>query len=318
MAELVDALGLGPSSESCAGSSPVTRTNNLNVRLNRGEKMKRFFWYCLLFLITIVSFLIYFFSDKNPTQSYYKSININGKTMRAEVGGSGNKTIVMLSGWGTDSPIDDFYPLYKRLIKDYKVVVIEYFGYFGSDLTEEERTNKNMVEEIRTALKELNIEPPYILMPHSMSGLYSLYYAGKYPSEVSGIIGIDMSLAQKQLERWNEESFEETKKEVYNKKLNISVLNQWNAFYSNSKELENIKYPIDLPVLAFLSTEQIENVDNMITSGQMKTSWVDINKNMITNPNIQNIEILEGYHNNLAYNQTNRILELSKKFIENL
>ena len=27
MAELVDALGLGPSSESCAGSSPVTRTN---------------------------------------------------------------------------------------------------------------------------------------------------------------------------------------------------------------------------------------------------------------------------------------------------
>ena len=39
----------------------------------------------------------------------------------------------------------------------------------------------------------------------------------------------------------------------------------------------------------------------MITSGQMKTSWVDINKNMITNPNIQNIEILEGHHNNLAY-----------------
>lgn len=26
VAELVDALGLGPSSESCAGSSPVTRT----------------------------------------------------------------------------------------------------------------------------------------------------------------------------------------------------------------------------------------------------------------------------------------------------
>ena len=280
--------------------------------------MKRFFWCCLLFLIAIVSVLIYFFSNKNPTQSYYKSIEINGKTMKAEVGGSGNKTIVMLSGWGTDSPIDDFYPLYKKLIKDYKVVVIEYFGYFGSDLTEEERTNKNMVEEIRTALKELNIEPPYILMPHSMSGLYSLYYAGKYPSEVSGIIGIDMSLAQKQLERWDEETFEETKKENYEKKLNVSVLNQWNAFYSNSKELENIKYPINLPVLAFLATEQIENVDNMITSGQMKTSWVDINKNMITNPDIQNIEILKGHHNNLAYNQTDRILELSKKFIENL
>lgn len=103
------------------------------------------------------------------------------------------------------------------------------------------------------ALKELNIQPPYILMPHSMSGLYSLYYVAQYPSEVSDVIGIDMPLAQKQLERWDEETFEETKKENYEKKLNVSVLNQWDAFYSNSKGLENIKYPANLPVLAFFA-----------------------------------------------------------------
>ncbi len=33
VAELVDALGLGPSSVSCAGSSPVTRTITQNIFL---------------------------------------------------------------------------------------------------------------------------------------------------------------------------------------------------------------------------------------------------------------------------------------------
>ena len=38
------------------------------------------------------------------------------------------------------------------------------------------------------------IEGPYILMPHSISGLYSIYYANTYPEEVAGIIGIDCTL----------------------------------------------------------------------------------------------------------------------------
>ena len=67
-----------------------------------------------------------------------------------------------------------------------------------------------------------------------------------------------------------------------------------------------------------MPTEQIENIDNMINLGQMRTSWVDINKNMVTNLDIQNIEILEGHRNNLMYDQTDKILELSKKFIEDL
>ena len=63
-----------------------------------------------------------------------------------------------------------------------------------SDITDKERTVENIVEEIRTALKESNIEGPYILMPHSISGIYSIYYANKYPDEVRAVIGIDPTL----------------------------------------------------------------------------------------------------------------------------
>ena len=69
------------------------------------------------------------------------------------------------------------------------------------------------------------------------------------------------------------------------------------------------------PGTFFLATEQIDSVDKMIASGEMKTSWEDINKNMITNADIQNIEILEGTHY-LHHEQADKISQLTKKFVD--
>lgn len=272
--------------------------------------MKKIFLILTLILVFVLSINNYEFAVEG-----IQFITVNEKSMRAYVKGSGDTTIVMLSGWGTESPVDDFMPLADKLSLDYKVVILEYFGYGESDITVDERSNQAIVQEIRTALDGLNIKPPYILMPHSMSGLYGLCYANNYPFEISGIIGIDMSLSQKQLERWSEETFEKAKMSQESSDLNISMINQWNKFYENSKELKDVKYPPGLPVLAFLATEQIENVDEMIKSGIMQTSWTEINSSMITNIDIQNIEILVGEHY-LHHNQIDEIVRISKEFIE--
>ncbi|MED0716688.1 alpha/beta hydrolase [Aeribacillus sp. FSL K6-1121] len=109
--------------------------------------------------------------------------------------GDGENTIVLLSGLGTAAPVLDFDPLVNELAKNHKVVVVESFGYGWSNVTNKERTVENIVEGIRTALKS-NIEGPYILMPHSISGIYSMYYANAYPDEVKAVIGIDFTLPQ--------------------------------------------------------------------------------------------------------------------------
>lgn len=269
-------------------------------------KIKKYLLEILLFLgLTVVGTAF-------ATDDMAKAVTVNNKTMHVCVKGSGEKTIVMLSGWGTENPIDDFIPLADKLCDEYKVVILEYFGYGKSDITENARTNENIVNEIRAALKELDIKPPYILMAHSMSGLYSLYYADKYPDEVEGIIGIDMSLPQKQLERWRSGSFKKLSSEELDG-ANVSIVNQWNSFYDNSKELENIKYSENLPVLVFLATEQVNFVNDMMKSGNMETSWEDINKNMITNPDIQDVKVLEGTHY-LHHEQADKISEFSKEF----
>jgi pimeloyl-ACP methyl ester carboxylesterase len=121
-------------------------------------------------------------------------VEVDGKNMHVYTKGDGENTIVLLSGLGTSAPVLDFEPLINKLAKKNKVVVVESFGYGWSDITHKERTVENIVEEIRLALQEANISGPYILMPHSTSGIYSMYYANKYPDEVKAIIGIDPTL----------------------------------------------------------------------------------------------------------------------------
>ena len=67
-------------------------------------------------------------------------------------------------------------------------------GYGYSDIIEADRDVATMVEEVRSALSGAGIEKPYVLLPHSMSGLEAIYWSQNYPDEVAGIIGIDMSV----------------------------------------------------------------------------------------------------------------------------
>ncbi|WP_019914175.1 alpha/beta fold hydrolase [Paenibacillus sp. HW567] len=123
-------------------------------------------------------------------------VEVKGKKMHVYTKGTKGNTIVMLPGLGTAAPVLDFEPLLNELAKQNKVVVVEPFGYGWSDLTNEERTVDNMVEELRSALQQANIQGPYTLLPHSVSGIYSMYYAHKYPDEIQAIAGIDITLPQ--------------------------------------------------------------------------------------------------------------------------
>ncbi|UPQ85937.1 alpha/beta hydrolase [Ignavigranum ruoffiae] len=101
-----------------------------------------------------------------------------------------------MSGGGTCSPILDFKSLYSLLSDDYKIVVVEKFEYGFSDIVDKDRNIESMLEDSRTALIKVGLKGPYVLCPHSMSGIEALYWAQKYPGEVEAIIGLDMAVSQ--------------------------------------------------------------------------------------------------------------------------
>lgn len=151
----------------------------------------------VIVLFIIVSFIrhkICSFRERKLLTPLGKIVEVNGHNMSVYTEGEGDKTLVFLSGGGTCSPILDFKSLYSLLSNEYKIAVVEKYGYGFSDVVDEQRDIDTMLSETRMALEKAGIEGPYVLCPHSMSGLEALYWAQKYPEEVEAIIGLDMAV----------------------------------------------------------------------------------------------------------------------------
>ena len=105
--------------------------------------------------------------------------------------GNGASTIVILSGFGVQSPVIEYKALANYLSSDYRVVIVEYLGYGYSLKAKTDRTSKNIANEIKKALDGAEINGPYILMPHSISNIYAIEFQKMYPDNVSAIISVD-------------------------------------------------------------------------------------------------------------------------------
>ena len=121
-------------------------------------------------------------------------VEVNGHDISVYSEGNGRQTLVFLSGGGTSSPILDFKSLYSLLSDEYKIVVVEKAGYGFSEDSDVSRDIETIVSETREALLLSGISGPYVLLPHSMSGIEVLYWAQQYPEEISAIIGLDMAV----------------------------------------------------------------------------------------------------------------------------
>lgn len=150
-------------------------------------------FYVAAFLLAALLHATYFRNKYEQIQPYGEMIPVFDGQMHISQSGEGDTTIVLLPGLGEGLPSADFAPLIRELSKDYHVVCVDYFGVGFSTETERERTCENYAEEIREVLHNAGIEGPYVLMPHSISGLYCEYFACSYPEEVKAIISLDGS-----------------------------------------------------------------------------------------------------------------------------
>lgn len=228
--------------------------------------------------------------EKKKIEPYGQSVEVDGKKMNVFIQGNGDQTIVLLPGQGTPSPVLDFKPLIDELSTDYKVVAIEPFGYGLSDETDKERTTENIVNEIHQAVQKLNLDH-YILMGHSITGLYGASYVNNYRDEVQAFIGIDSSVPSqpgmdvklplktieflkgsglmrlvKKLETNRYESLPLDKHSSEQMNLisnqvssNKTMINELEHLGSNFKNGEKLTYPSDLPMLLFVQANNKEN-----------------------------------------------------------
>ncbi|CDZ75647.1 Hypothetical protein ING2D1G_1510 [Peptoniphilus sp. ING2-D1G] len=87
-------------------------------------------------------------------------VEVNGHNMSIYTEGDGNKTLVFMSGGGTCSPILDFKSLYSLLRDEYRIIVVEKFGYGFSDVVGESRNIDAILKESRMALDKAGVKGP--------------------------------------------------------------------------------------------------------------------------------------------------------------
>lgn len=149
---------------------------------------------CILIVIIFINHRINLSKENKKFIPTGQTVNVNGHSMHIYSEGEGDIPLVFMSGGGTSSPTLDFKSLYSLLSDNYKIVVVEKFGYGFSDIVDTSRDIDSILNDTRQALSLANIEGPYVLFPHSMSGIEALYWAQLYPEEVNGIVGLDMAV----------------------------------------------------------------------------------------------------------------------------
>ncbi|MGH8268979.1 MAG: alpha/beta fold hydrolase [Steroidobacteraceae bacterium] len=112
--------------------------------------------------------------------------------VRMRVQGSGPRTVIFESGLG--DTLDVWSNVQRRVAAGCaRTVSYDRAGYAGSDPAQTPRDAVNIVAELRAALARRHVPPPYVLVGHSLGGLYMQYFARNYPREVAGLVLVDSS-----------------------------------------------------------------------------------------------------------------------------
>lgn len=275
---------------------------------------------------------------KNMLNCKGELVSINGHNIHVYRQGNPNKPkIVLMSGSSTVAPVFDFKILYEKLADDFRVIVIEKFGYGYSEIYETPCDIDTLVSVQKEALNKLGEEGPYILAPHSMSGLEAIRWKQNYPEDVRAIIGLDTAIPAV-YQSWTEKELlkrikfmEKARKyklqklpmicagnkqclsedEVKQQKL-LRKRNAFNSCYINeAKEvLKNADIvdeagEIECPALLFTSNGK-----------QTSNGWVEHQKNFASKMNAKLICFDCGHY--IHYYKSKEICEEIKAFVSSL
>jgi pimeloyl-ACP methyl ester carboxylesterase len=117
---------------------------------------------------------------------------------RIKLEGTGARTVILESGLG--DTLDVWQTVQPQIAaRCARTFSYNRAGYLGSDNSNSPRDSQTIVAELRAELQRLNIKPPYVLVGHSLGGLYMQYFARNYPEEVAGLVLVDSTHWEEQL-----------------------------------------------------------------------------------------------------------------------
>lgn len=92
---------------------------------------------------------------------------------------------------GLTSKLTTWQGVLARLPDDINYLVYNRADYGRSHPSNTPRTGPFIVAELRELLAQQQIDPPYILVGHSLGGLFAQYFARSHPEDLAGLLLVD-------------------------------------------------------------------------------------------------------------------------------
>lgn len=104
--------------------------------------------------------------------------------------GSGGPTVVFETAFDPAGHLQ-WYNIQKELPKNFTTISYDRAGILWSERGENPKSGEKIADELHSLLEKANAPKPYILVGHSLGGLFVRFFVKKYPNDVAGVILVD-------------------------------------------------------------------------------------------------------------------------------
>ena len=115
--------------------------------------------------------------------------DVGGHRLHLHRVGTGGPAVVVETGFGATSI--GWRAVAEELSVRTTVCLYDRAGYGWSDAGPRPRSGDRIADELRTLLDRAGIRPPFVLVGHSLGGLYVRTFALRHPDDVGGIVLVD-------------------------------------------------------------------------------------------------------------------------------
>ena len=130
-------------------------------------------------------FVICVCATPSPAQAQNaRMVDVDGHQMRVRTAGIENAgpaaPVVVFEAGGTQG-LTTWRSVFQDVAEFAAVVAYDRAGTHGSESDGELPTPRHVAENLHTLLEQVGAEPPYVLVGHSLGGLYIRMFTGMYP-----------------------------------------------------------------------------------------------------------------------------------------
>jgi pimeloyl-ACP methyl ester carboxylesterase len=121
-----------------------------------------------------------------PSARFY---DVGGRQLMLYASGAGGPVVVFLPGAGVTGL--GYLNLHEQASRFTTCVLYDRSGTGWSDHAELPRSATEVTDELRSLLRIAGVPAPYVLVGHSLGGIYGRRFAQRFPAEVAGLVFLD-------------------------------------------------------------------------------------------------------------------------------